>query len=169
MYIVVMGVAGCGKSTIGRNLAEYLDLDFLEGDDFHTPENVSLMTAGVPLNDNNRAPWLALLNQTMSERIAQQQGFVLACSALKKSYRQILINNINNIKFVYLRSSRAEIHSRMAARENHFMAMSLIDSQFEALEEPDQAENLITVSINNPVQQLVDQIVQALYLNIGPK
>ena len=169
MYIVVMGVSGCGKSTIGKNLADLLDLDFLEGDDFHTPENVSLMSAGIPLNDDNRAPWLAILNQTMSQHIAQKKGFVLACSALKKSYRAQLINNINNIKFVYLRSSRAEIHSRMAARENHFMALSLIDSQFDALEEPDQTENLITVSINNPVQQLVDQIVQGLYLNIGPK
>ena len=162
MYIIVMGVAGSGKSTIGKNLAGSLQLDFLEGDDFHTAENVSLMSAGVPLNDENRAPWLALLNQTMSERIAQKKGFVLACSALKKTYRQQLINNIDNLKFVYLKGSRAEIYSRMAARENHFMSLSLIDSQFEALEEPDQEENLITVSINNPVQQVVDQITQTL-------
>ncbi|MCJ8299160.1 MAG: gluconokinase [Pseudomonadales bacterium] len=162
MYIIVMGVAGSGKSTIGKNLAGFLDVDFLEGDDYHTAENVSLMSAGVPLNDDNRAPWLTILNQTMSQRVAQQQGFVLACSALKKTYRQQLINNIDNLKFVYLKGSRAEIHSRMAARENHFMSLSLIDSQFEALEEPDQEENLITVSINNPVQQVVDQIAQTL-------
>jgi len=162
MYIIVMGVAGSGKSTIGKNLADFLAIDFLEGDDFHPTENVSLMSAGIPLNDEDRAPWLATLNQTISERITQGKGFVLACSALKKTYRQQLINNLDNLNFVYLKGSRAEIQSRMAARENHFMALSLIDSQFDTLEEPDQTENLITVSINNSVHQLVDQIAQAL-------
>lgn len=162
MYIIVMGVAGSGKSTVGKNLARLLAVDFLEGDDFHTNENVSLMSAGIPLNDEDRAPWLATLNRTISERIAHKDGFVLACSALKKTYRQQLIHNLDDLHFVYLKGSRAEIHSRMAARENHFMALSLIDSQFDALEEPDQTENLITVSINTPVHQLVDQIVQAL-------
>ncbi|NRA56091.1 MAG: gluconokinase [Gammaproteobacteria bacterium] len=162
MYIIVMGVAGSGKSTVGKNLASLLAIDFLEGDDFHTQRNVSLMSAGIPLTDKDRAPWLATLNHTISERISHKKGFVLACSALKKNYRQQLINNLDNLHFVYLKGSRAEIHSRMAARENHFMALSLIDSQFDALEEPDQTENLITVSINNPVDQLVVQIVQAL-------
>jgi len=162
MYIIVMGVAGSGKSTVGKNLADFLAIDFLEGDDFHPRENVSLMSAGIPLNDGDRAPWLATLNHTISERITQGKGFVLACSALKKTYRQQLINNLDNLNFVYLKGSRAEIRSRMAARENHFMALSLIDSQFDTLEEPDQTENLITVSINNSVHQLVDQIAQAL-------
>ncbi len=162
MYIIVMGVAGSGKSTVGKKLADLLRVDFLEGDDFHPRENVSLMSAGIPLNDDNRAPWLATLNHTISERITHKRGFVLACSALKKTYRRQLINNLDNLNFVYLKGSRTEIHDRMAARENHFMALSLIDSQFDTLEEPDQTENLITVSINTPVHQLVDQIVQAL-------
>ncbi|WP_143821191.1 gluconokinase [Motiliproteus sp. MSK22-1] len=162
MNIIVMGVSGCGKSTVGKMLAEVMGIEFLEGDAFHPQDNISRMTAGVPLTDSDRSPWLRQLSAMVSERQGQQRDFVLACSALKKSYRQQLARGAEELIFVYLKGSRTEIYKRMAEREDHFMALSLADSQFEALEEPDQDENSITVSIDNPVQQIVDQIARAV-------
>ena len=162
MNVIVMGVSGCGKSTVGKMLAEMMGVEFLEGDSFHPKDNISRMAAGVPLTDTDRSPWLKKLGEMISERQQQNQPFVLTCSALKKSYRQKLANGSGELIFVYLKGSRTEIYKRMAEREDHFMALSLADSQFDALEEPDQDENSITVSINNPVQQVVDQIARAI-------
>lgn len=161
MDYIVMGVSGCGKSTVGKLLAELLQAEFLEGDVFHTRSNISRMSSGIPLTDSDRSPWLKTLSNTISEYQRNQQAFVMTCSALKKSYRQQLSAHSGQLMFVYLKGSRSEIYKRMSERENHFMDLSLIDSQFDALEEPDQHEPVITVSIAQPVGLLVQQIQKA--------
>ncbi|MEH6580262.1 MAG: gluconokinase [Amphritea sp.] len=161
MNLIVMGVSGCGKSTVGQKLAELLGAAFLEGDSFHPAENVARMAAGIPLTDSDRAPWLEQLSRRMAEH-DQSSPIVLACSALKKSYRQLLAANSDQVVFVYLQGDRNDIQQRMAERLDHFMALSLADSQFETLEEPDSDENVITVSINHSVEKIVDQVVQSL-------
>lgn len=161
MDYIVMGVSGCGKSTVGKLLAEILDVEFLEGDTFHTADNISRMKSGIPLTDSDRSPWLRRLGETVGQYQRNQQAFVMTCSALKKSYRQQLCGHCGQLTFVYLKGSRSEIYKRMSERQHHFMDLSLIDSQFEALEEPDQHESSITVLIEQPVRQLVQQILQA--------
>lgn len=137
--IVVMGVSGSGKTRVGRALARALKLPFLEGDDFHPPANIAKMHSGQPLSDADRAPWLAALNQALQERHARGQAVVLACSALKESYRQQLQQAGVELRFVYLHSSADELRQRVENRRTHFMPASLLQSQFDALEEPEHA------------------------------
>lgn len=158
MDYIVMGVSGCGKSTVGEQLAELLGLSFLEGDSFHTPSNISRMSSGIPLTDSDRVPWLKQLSEIIGEYQDKQQGFVMTCSSLKKSYRQQLCEKTGRLTFVYLKGSRAEIQKRMSGREGHFMDPALLDSQFDALEEPDKHELAITVSIAQPVQDIIQEI-----------
>ena len=161
MNLIVMGVSGCGKSTVGQALAERLGAVYLEGDSFHPAANIARMAAGIALTDSDRDPWLAELSRQMADH-DPLSSMVLTCSALKKSYRQQLVTYAKQVVFVYLQGDRDEIHQRVAERANHFMALSLVDSQFETLEEPDVDENVITVSINHSVEQIVDQVVQSL-------
>jgi gluconokinase len=135
MIVVLMGVAGAGKTTVGRLLAAALGCEFVDADDFHPPENVAKMRAGRPLTDDDRWPWLACLNETLCERA----DAVVACSALKEDYRQALMNGLPDARLVYLRGTKALIAPRLAARGGHFMNPSLLDSQFAALEEPRDA------------------------------
>ena len=132
MIVIVMGVSGCGKSTIGQLLAERLGYPFLDADEFHPPGNVSKMAAGTPLTDAERKPWLDLLNAKLHAR----ENAVLACSALKESYRQILSKGLADCRIVHLRGSVELIRSRLTERKHRYMPASLLDSQFATLEPP---------------------------------
>ncbi len=139
MIVVVMGVTGAGKTTVGRLLARALGCDFLDADDFHPDANVAKMRAGEPLTDDDRAPWLARLNEVLREHAARSAGVVLACSALKARYRDRLVAGLPGSRLVYLRGTKALIAARLEARRGHYMKPTLLDSQFAALEEPDGA------------------------------
>ena len=158
MVYIVMGVSGSGKSTIGRLLARNLNLDFFDADDFHPEDNIRKMTAGTALTDQDRKPWLHLLKEQI-EKWNADQGAVLACSALKKSYRDLLMGNKpDNICWIYLKGTKEIILQRMKKR-THYMPPALLDSQFDTLEEPAEA---ITVSISEPPEVLVKQILMKL-------
>lgn len=158
MIYVVMGVSSSGKTLIGSKLADKLDIPFYDADDFHPAGNIQKMKKGEPLNDQDRLPWL----QDLARNIAQwnQNGeAVLACSALKKSYRTILSPPSVPVRFIYLKGSKELIAGRMEKRAGHFMPGSLLDSQFEAIEEPNEA---ITVSIDQNPNAIVEEILRQI-------
>ncbi len=154
-----MGVSGSGKTRIGRALARALGAAFLEGDTFHPPANIAKMRSGQPLTDEDRAPWLAALNAALQQHAARGQRAVLACSALKQSYREQLGQDGVPLRFVYLRSSPALVAGRVQGRKRHFMPASLLDSQFATLEEPTDA---ITVNAGQSVGRTVRQVLDSL-------
>lgn len=154
--IVVMGVSGTGKSTIGRGLADALGLPFLEGDDLHPAANVAKMADGIPLTDADRAPWL--------DRIAAEldQPLVVTCSALKRSYRDRLRGAAPDLVLVYLHGTPELLASRMAQRDGHFMPTSLLQSQLATLEEPAADEDVIPVDVMLRPDEIVDLVVERL-------
>lgn len=155
---IIMGVSGCGKSTIGNMLATVLKLPFFDGDDYHSAENVLKMSKGNPLNDEDRLSWLQRLNTLAKEHI--DSGSVIACSALKEKYRSILSKDIEDrTRFIYLKGSFEELTKRMTLRTDHFMPPGLLKSQFETLETPKDA---LTVSTENPPEIIVDNILKHL-------
>lgn len=158
-HLVVMGVAGVGKTTVGRLLAERLGWPFVDADAFHPAANVAKMKRGEPLTDADRAPWLAALRALLAQHAAEGQPLVLACSALRAAYRDVLADG-GPIAFVHLYGSSALIRTRMEARD-HFMPPGLLASQFEALEPP---ENALTLSVEAPPAALVEAIVGHLGL-----
>jgi len=139
IVVVVMGVAGCGKSTVGPLIARALDADFAEGDTFHPPANVAKMSRGEPLDDSDRMPWLAAMADAIRDWQAKEKPTVLACSALRQRYREILAGGSADVRFVFLRGSHATIADRIGRRRDHFMPPSLLASQFATLEEPEDA------------------------------
>src|ERR1700761_4235300 len=143
LVVVVMGVAGAGKSTVARLLADELGWDFAEGDDFHPAGNVAKMAAGQPLTDSERRPWLRDIARWIEGEIAAQRSGVIACSALKRAYRDALRRP--EVLFVYLRASRADLERRLTVRPDHFMPVSLLDSQLAALEPPGTDERAVTI------------------------
>ena len=159
MIVVVMGVAGSGKTTIGRELAARLGCEFLDGDDFHPSENVARMAAGTPLSDEDRAPWLDRLNALLCEREAWGQSAVLACSALKECHRARLMQGLASCELVFLQGSFDLIRSRLEARRHQYMPASLLESQFAALEPPRDA---IVIDIAAPCVQCVETIEMQL-------
>lgn len=161
MIYIVMGVSGSGKTLIGTKLAEGLKLPFFDADDFHPEENVAKMESGEPLNDRDRLPWLQEMARNMVDW-EQNGGAVLACSALKESYRKLLSPSGIPVTFIHLKGSKQLIAERMSQRKGHFMPDSLLDSQFEALEEPQQA---ITVSIDKTPENIVNKILSQLSQN----
>ena len=162
MFLIVMGVSGCGKSTIGKSLAEDLSWPFYDGDDFHPAENVAKMSQGIPLTDADRAGWLAALARLIRDSLQKGQPGVLACSALKQKYRDELIVDPNQVKFIYLKGDYALIKARMEARPGHYMKPGMLDSQFAALEEPTDA---LTVDIRQTPQEILSLIETQLNLN----
>ena len=160
MIIVVMGVAGSGKTTVGTMLAEAMDCPFLDGDSLHPAANVEKMTRGIPLTDADRAPWLAAIHARLLEAFRSGRSLVVGCSALRQSYRAALGEGIA-ITWVYLKGSEALIRSRLRHRDGHYMKADMLASQFEALEEPSDA---IVLDISNPPRELVEQVLTATRL-----
>ena len=158
MVAVVMGVSGSGKTTIGILLAETLGWQFQEGDKLHPPENVAKMSAGNPLSDADRLPWLRSIAETIDGWRARGESGVVTCSALKRSYRNIIIGDRPEVRLVYLKGSPDLIRRRMAARHGHFMPAALLDSQFSILEEPSPDENPIVVDIGGQPQEIAREI-----------
>jgi gluconokinase len=156
---VVMGITGSGKSTVGERLAKALGVDFVEGDDYHPPENVRRMAAGIPLTDNDRADWLRALAARLREANQSGAGIVVTCSALKRSYRDFLRAAAPEVQFVYLKGSRTLVAERVTGRRGHFMPVSLLDSQLDTLEEPESDEHALTCDIKDSPQQIVDDLV----------
>ncbi len=162
--IVVMGVSGSGKSTIADKLAERLHWTCEDGDRFHPKSNVEKMSAGHPLTDEDRWPWLQAIADEI-DRVRKTGGHaVFACSALKRSYRDILVHGRDDVRIVYLNGTQELIASRLAARKGHFMPPGLLASQFRTLEPPGPDENPVTVSIDASVDAIVDDIVDQLQL-----
>ena len=156
-FFIVMGVSGCGKSSVGKGLAQSLGWDFYDADDFHPFENVAKMANGIPLDDSDRAPWLATLNELISSSLKADQPGVLACSALKERYRQRLMDGNAGVQIVYLKGSYDLIWSRMEQRTDHYMKPHMLKSQFETLEEP---TNALTIDISMPLDDIVQEILK---------
>jgi gluconokinase len=161
MIVVIMGVTGSGKTTVGTLLAQNLGWEFADADNFHSPANVEKMRLGIPLGDADRAPWLASLRQAMEQWIAKGKNVVLACSALKKSYRdQLSIGS--DVNFVYLKGSYDLIDQRLRLRHGHFATDTILAGQFNDLEEPDDA---VTVSIDQSPEAIMAEIERRLGLD----
>lgn len=160
--LIVMGVSGSGKTTIGTKLAERLGWPYLDGDDFHPQRNIDKMHAGHPLTDDDRWPWLRAIAARIDELRAAGQHAVITCSALKRAYRDVLIGDRADVRLVYLDGDKELIKQRLANRHGHFMPPALLDSQFTALEVPSPDEHPISVSIAPKPDAIVDAIVAAL-------
>lgn len=154
-----MGVAGSGKSLIGGALAHALGIEFVEGDEYHSAENVERMSRGIPLTDDDRARWLRSLAVRIRDARAAGTGLVMSCSALKRSYRDILRAEASDLRFVFLRGERALVAERLASRRGHFMPASLLDSQLATLEEPSPDEKAWVCDIRTSPQDLVAALV----------
>jgi gluconokinase len=163
--LVMMGVSGSGKSTIADKLAERLRWRYEDGDKFHPPSNVAKMSAGHPLTDEDRRPWLQAISDEIDRTCRAGQRAVIACSALKRAYRDILVHGRNDVRIVFLDGTQALIASRLAARKGHFMPPGLLASQFKTLEPPGANEHPVTVSIDATVETIVDDIIRQLRLN----
>jgi gluconokinase len=154
---IVMGVSGSGKSTLGQALAERLGWDFFDADDFHPPENIAKMAAGIPLNDSDRTPWLTSLSDLLLFVLKAERHPVLACSALKESYRQQLLAGTNGVEVIYLKGSYELIQERMSGREGHFMKPEMLKSQFSTLEEP---KNALILDVSMPLDEMVGFVLE---------
>ena len=161
MVIVLMGVAGSGKTTVGRALAEQLGWPYRDADEFHPPANVDKMSHGIPLTDPDREPWLTAIRRYIDETLAQNGRAVVTCSALKEHYRQIIVSDRARVKLVYLAGNFSLIAERLRAREGHFMKAEMLSSQFADLEPPRDA---LTVDVAQSPEVIVTEIRNALRL-----
>jgi gluconokinase len=162
--LVVMGVSGSGKSTVADRLAARLGWRYEDGDSFHPASNVAKMSAGQPLTDEDRRPWLQAIADEIDRLSAAGERAVIACSALKRAYRGVLVHGRDDVRVVFLDGTQDLIAARLAARKGHFMPPGLLASQFKTLERPQADERPIIVSIDAPVEQIVDDIVTQLKL-----
>ncbi|XP_074851100.1 putative gluconokinase [Carettochelys insculpta] len=185
LLVVVMGVSGAGKSTIGSHLATKLGWKFYDADDYHPTENRKKMAQGIPLNDEDRIPWLCKLHDILMREESDEQSVILACSALKKMHRCLLVSGIDalysksdqlkeegnsatrKILFIHLDGSMELITSRLEKRKGHFMAIELLQSQFDTLEPPAVPENFITVNVEESVAEIVSEIEKSLHLGLA--
>jgi gluconokinase len=158
--LVVMGVAGCGKSTVAQALCARIDAAMIEGDQFHPAHNVEKMRAGIPLTDEDRQGWLERLVREVNGRLRTTQRVVLTCSALKRRYREALRQGIPGLGFLFLELSEAEARLRVSNRPGHFMPASLVHSQFQDLEPPRDEARVLTVSATRPPAEIVDEVVR---------
>lgn len=158
--IVVMGVSGSGKSTVGAALAQRLRVPFGDADDFHPAANIAKMTAGQALNDEDRRPWLAAIGNWLTDH---PDGGVVTCSALKRDYRDQLRQHCRDVEFVHLYGDREVVARRQATRPGHFMPASLLDSQFETLEQLEEDERGFVVDVDQPVDEIVEAALAGLH------
>jgi len=163
VIVIVFGVSAAGKTTIGKLLAEELGWRFYEADDFHSRANIEKMRSGLPLADEDRWPWLNLLREQITRSLAAKEKAVLACSALKRAYRERLRVG-DDVKFVFLRGNYALIERQLRRRRGHFMNPALLQSQFADLEEPESDEDAITIELGRSPEELVEQIKAKLNL-----
>jgi gluconokinase len=164
LVIVLMGVAGSGKSTTGNALAKALGWPFRDADSFHPAANVEKMKSGQPLTDADRAPWLAAIARWIDARLAAREPGIVSCSALKRAYRQTIIGERRGVELVYLRGDRALIARRLAGRRHHFMPAALLDSQLAILEEPQADERALIVDVALPPRKVTAAILGQLGL-----
>ena len=157
-----MGVSGCGKSSVGQEIARQTGWQFIEGDDLHSDANRTKMASGIPLNDNDRWPWLDALVDAARTINSNGGSVVIACSALKKVYRDRLSRAGHDVKFIHLSGDSATILKRLQARPDHYMPPGLLDSQLATLEPPISSENACTFDITMPVEEIAHQVIQAL-------
>jgi gluconokinase len=160
MVIVIMGVSGAGKTTIGHALAVELNWGYVEGDDAQPARNIAKMHAGLPLNDADREPWLTALHEAIARAVDRREQTVVACSALKARYRTVLRGDLRTVRFVYLRADPALLRRRLAARAPHFFNPALLPSQLDALEEPDEHDALV-VDAAWPPERILGAIREA--------
>lgn len=163
--LVVMGVAGSGKSTIADRLAIRIGWRFEDGDDFHPPSNVAKMHAGQPLTDEDRWPWLRAIAAEIDRACGASERAVIACSALKRSYRDVLVHGRDDVRIIFLDGKQELVATRLGARKGHFMPPELLASQFSTLERPTADEHPITVAIDRPVEAVVEYIISQLNLD----
>ena len=161
--IIVFGVSGAGKTTVGKLLAQELGWQFLEADDFHSAANIVKMRSGRPLTDEDRWPWLDRLREQIEQLLSAGENAVLACSALKRAYRDRL-HVSDEVKFVFLRGDYALVEKQLRSRRGHFMNAGLLQSQFDELEEPQADERAITVELGRAPEEIVEEIEVKLHL-----
>lgn len=162
--LVVMGVSGAGKTVIGERLAAALGWSFRDADTFHSPANISKMASGVPLGDADRGPWLSAIADWIDALRAEGGRAVIACSALKRAYRSVIVGDRPDVRLIYLQGSRVLIASRVAARSDHFMPASLLDSQFAALEEPAEDEAPLVMPVALSPAEIVARVIRVVAL-----
>ncbi|MFC5847990.1 gluconokinase [Deinococcus petrolearius] len=169
MHLVVMGVSGSGKTTVARALAAELGLTFAEADDFHPPANIARMTAGIPLTDEDRWPWLRALRGWMADRDARGESTVVTCSALKREYRDLLREAGGRVQFIDLAGSRDLLAARMTGRSGHFMPESLLDSQLATLEPPTPDEGAWSHDVARPAAEIVAEVAARVRRELGER
>jgi gluconokinase len=163
VIVIIFGVSGAGKTTVGKLLARELGWRFVEADDFHPPANIKKMRSGHPLTDKDRWPWLERLRQQIERSLSVGENAVLACSALKRAYRDRLRLG-NEVKFVFLRGDYALVEKQLRSRHGHFMDANLLQSQFDDLEEPQPDENVLTIELGRTPEKIVERIEAKLNL-----
>jgi gluconokinase len=163
--LIVMGVSGSGKTTIGEELARRIGWRYEDADTFHPAGNVAKMSAGKPLTDEDRWPWLRAIADEIDRAVAVGERVVIGCSALRRVYRDVLVHGRHDIRLVYLDGTQALIAGRLGERKGHFMPPGLLTSQFKTLEPPTPDEHAVTVSIDAPAESIVDDILRQLKLS----